>query len=510
MAITINQKPYALQGSRNPVEFKTTTDKYITAAATLFYATYTFDSTMATNDTLTFAFGAFSVTFTVVATPDDSGKQITTPGALTVVQWLPIVVADIEKNFLMSSYFTFLASASDIEVTARDNGTAFNITLTKSSETIITINETLATDTVYSPNFSIYYDIFTKYTAGTDYLKRYSGSKIPDADQVTWFNVAEILDDYLSLAYRPARSLVFQKKDTLLYYKITFTELYGSPPDYHAVAEGSADELFVIKGGFNHLDFPAKRDMLDNVSSLIADMSYTRHVTETQDVFLSYVDENMVEDLVSTIDLELWIDIFWDDGTQTLEKLTGYQLTNPEEMGIFNVGFTSLSLAAYDPTKTVVRYNCTIYTLSSPSGGTFSFILTESSAIDKELHFRNSLGAYESIRLFGQQAYGIELSFDEIKKILPPNYTTADFDRDHTEHEIEHKYTVSSGQFPTLKALMGSIDVLLSDDVFFYDDDDRQVKILIKKGKFKIKTDDSGFMAFQFSYSPAYTDKNYS
>lgn len=517
MALTIVTEPYNLQGSQNPIEYKVSTDKYITQLATYAEHRYTFSDVLSVDDWFSLTFNGKTHTFTVKASPDDSGNQISSGGALSLADWINVIVPelnayfDVGENYFVAAYL----GGETIQFIAKNKGTDFNIIFdyaTAGAQTITTFDAN-AVDVVYNPNFTIKYNLYleNKLSPGTFNLIT-TGEKSPDNNSEAWFDFSEELDDYLDQYPRPDPTLTLQtNSDAINGYQVVFTEQYGSPVS-RKIAHTS-NSRYVLKGGLSYLDFPTKKDLLTNYVSLkwLSPMQSVRHITPDQDVFMNFAHIGVINGSPTSDTITLNYTLYFKDGTTVdYSPPATYPINNPWEIAVANLGFLFNQLENVDNTREVYKYAVWIKTGSTDLTSKIILFLEQEGRIDTILHYRTSLGGYETARYFGQETYGVKLNFDDVEKSLPEEYTANLFTKDHTQHEINHEYTLSTGQFFTLSELLNSLDVLLSDDVFFFDAQDRAVKIVLKKGTVKLYNNESGYWAYSFSYSPAYTDKNIS
>lgn len=189
--------------------------------------------------------------------PDESGLQLGTwTVGLSLVQFLAIVMDDIQKNYYLNKDYTVdIVSGTSLEITARNVGTAYNLELGNTDvDGMSEDSKTAGIDDPTPADYRVYVAVCLK-ADGIDMAVPLGDDLLPVDDQdKVYANIGEYLKDQLRTGFNfPYNgTILFEHPNGSVYYYIrygefeneTFQKLYNNYTAY----------LYALPGGLKQID----------------------------------------------------------------------------------------------------------------------------------------------------------------------------------------------------------------------------------------------------------------
>lgn len=153
MTLSLNKVPPKISLCDNPIPVIINSDNYIQTAGTKcrIYLQFSLTGPLV-DDYFTLAWGDNSLTFTFKTNPDDSGLQLPIYQTGNIFTWLEAVATTLRSNYLLNSDFKVSYPGDpgyNIDITARNTGTAYEITFSESATSLEIHSFVVGTDDVY-------------------------------------------------------------------------------------------------------------------------------------------------------------------------------------------------------------------------------------------------------------------------------------------------------------------------------------------------------------------------
>lgn len=446
MAITVNSEPAAVHMARNPIAYELETDNRITTPGSAAAIPIEIVGTgINANDQFDLEWQNESETFVAKASPDDSGNQFPSTGSTTAE------IADDLAEYLPYNY----RIARDFDVTRSSSGGEYVIlTLKENGNIPIILTEALTwLTTYYSPgvdevtneNFKLFTRLFiqeddfpgadlvlaveTELPVNTDeqavffyqnYIKAYLGNDVPD--------LTDINGDL-------CRKMMKQ-------YYIQHAEKYGDPASVKSLTTETTK--YAVNGGLSHQFYSNNSDLITDYISV--QKNFFTWAPDNKEIYSGQYDFLYFMIYDSTTTLFVYADIYYTDGTSDLsQSITGIVSGQQYYMYWVPVGHNKIAALA-DANKTIDYWEIRVDKAGADYITKRRYYYNNKPQIDQEqVIFKNSWGAYESIRMFGNKIEGIEVSKDTFENHLDYNYTISDAARKDYNILAQKPITLNTG-----------------------------------------------------------------
>lgn len=470
------------------------------------------NSAFADGDTITFEWGANSITLTIAVA--------TTPSDIGTLFYQDTSVFDQSANeiFLLARDFDIFVSYFDpyfttVEFYAREFGSQYNLLVTNSIGAISYLSSNDGEDILLDNTFNVLCDIFKDVGSGVEYSKlgtiKSSLNYNPDAPLVHFsFDFTDFI--YRTLSYEDIRyeDATFWHICTLSCAKFKFNFYQSSGWVGNAMV---ANYIF-LKGGLTYRDYMrTSKDYFSNYSA--AEISVLRNYigsfgslfftcTKNQilytSIFIKY--PLLVESYVPVLMIS---DVFGNTHTVTLMSM--YSTLYCNNKFHLRMGYNDLnidSIATTNGLGPIVSFSLSLRNYTT----TDTFILGTWKVVDndyREIYFVyvNSLGGLQPIKTIGEYEIGIEIEKEEFEKeVATLTNIVEDFMVSETYRHI-FKGDVFSGWLEKADAL-NFLDLLNSEKIWIQDDKRYSLTpVKILKGSYRIlRKSNDGIMQFGFNF----------
>jgi hypothetical protein len=146
-----------------------------------------------------------------------------------------------------------------------------------------------------------------------------------------------------------------------------------------------------------------------------------------------------------TNDVDLKATIYYTDSTseeQTVRTFTG---ASQYDVLIMPAGYTQLSIGSYNTSKTVYKYELSVWISTTQKGKKVEFILENKPWWAKDFAFLNRFGVFEIFPCTGKYESTINYEKKQGKKHLPYNYTKTQRQSVQRTNSKQKEYTVNTG-----------------------------------------------------------------
>lgn len=511
MAITVNSEPSSITPSRNPVRFKFTTNNYVTSAGVAAVKKFTVTGTVSSGEYLTIAYDDVEITIVCVNSPAAaSGYNMPTGDGGTSHKGNMLLY--FQANYYLNRDFVITLVGDDFIFTARNVGSAYNITGTDTFVNGAFSTTTTGTDKTYNPNFFILVDVYVEevHLSGT-YTRLYSRYLKPDSSSECEIDISEQLHGFLReqlAAPSYNQSAYSNPTATNKRYYITYCESFGTTPVAYATTASAVKR--VIKGGLKHEFWPLYSSdfrtlfigiPVTGTSKFLTTRNIKRYTTQVAHEYLTFVPGAAIANA------RLRAKVWYTNGTTTATVIASYASLGAGLTYIFPAGYTQLNLSSLEAGRTPARYFVYIDNSSGiVKSETILYELQNSNYLDKYFIYENSLGGFETLRTWGQAEYGVEIEKEEFSRIAGLNYAATDSDIISSDSNYRENTEVFTG-FRSKKEALELIDFVNS-RYCFQVTGGKHVPVLIDKNTFSIYRDDNYAYALKFNYKPAYSQQN--
>lgn len=491
MSVTIVSTNQEVDFLKNPIALKVHGTNYVASEGTKFWRQIEKVGTLTVGDTILFEFFDYQISFDVVATIDDSGKQLT--AAATIDQ----TIEELNFNYYLFKYYDIeKVSLVYIKCTARENGSALSLSISLNTAAYslhssgggndinLAENYKIIAIPYLKPNyFQINYDRFNEILLDVDtagnavlYLSGILESLFKNIIELPEFNT-----NYLKKAYNVIKE-----------YYVDFAEYYGSPPEVQGLY--SFDEKRVINGALPVDKFQG-HTWFANLSSnkkFLTNQPTTRETWKGAQQFLYYLNFRDIQD--DDVLTGVLVYRTSDPGNPLL--IFKAPLSNVDQMDVLAVpcGYNQLNLASYGD---IYQYKLCLY------GDDPIEIISESitfNVVPKSYHAiqflcKNDFGVWETL-----QCEAIEKSYKTKSKLQKKNLS---YDYDLTEVELASNILESYNILKVksqylrkqdaehLKEMLGNNDIYLIAETQY-------IPCEIKPASFKLVSEDKDLYLLKF------------
>ncbi len=413
--------------ARNPLYVTLQTNNYLTASGVASVIVLEFTNNPADGDTLVVTWASGSLHFTFKTTPDKSGLQLPEYTSGTLFNYINnTLVPALLANYTLNEYFYFNTATGtspvSLTMTAKNTGAAYTISsVTSSTAAFATSGAVAGVTQVRRSGFNIICDV---YIEGTPYYtKAVALDAVPTDQGFATFVFDNEIRAYLgSDRPGPGDSSPHVCPNMMKKYYFKYGEQYGGSAKFMETSD-------IKKAVLSMQNYEVWRDhnfQLDFFSNapikFLTNQPRKKRISPDQDEWLYFFHDE-------TGDLDMYVDIYYTDGTSEL----AYNITSGSQTGqlIYRLpaGFhNNPDIGSAHPGRQIKKY---VFSAKSQASGTTSQSIEYT--IDHNfyknnffLFFRNMLGGYDTLWCRGDMISNKNYVFSEWSPILPPDYHVGD------------------------------------------------------------------------------------
>jgi hypothetical protein len=263
-------------------------------------------------------------------------------------------------------------------------------------------------------------------------------------------------------------TISIQPLATMPYYVKTWVE------PYQGTTETTSGIQYLLRAKLNEEQFAAWKEnffntyLQENRAFLTWQPNTSKVVDRTQPEFLSY----LVHHSPAPTALKVRVDVEYSDGTSTTETLTPITLSNIDNYSLYTipVGFEALGLDDLEESEEKEVFAYTVW-LSNQATQQLTetrryIVNNDYQPYVRHLVFLNSLGGWDTIRLFGVSKEQLQISSTTFQRQLEANYTPSSDEIFITNITGERRLTLNTGYLPSREWLQYLEEILWSEKVY--------------------------------------------
>lgn len=512
MAATLSTTPPTIALSKDDIWAVLTTDQVNAVRASLLLVVSS--TGPADTQTLEITWGAKSVTFTVAASPDDSGTQLPTFSSGTLAEYHASLADYFERNeTLLEDFNVSLPTSGGVKLiykTYDEVDIEITSTLVNVADTVTDSNGPVLQD-----NLSAILKVF-KEVDDEETTEEVSLNGTYDQNGAAPFNLSDIFD--LKPGLPTSASIDYNASypfgiatDAFVKYYLRYADKFGTP----AMAQGllKSNEFYALYGGSpgdsdeTLFGFTLGQYVLHSYRT--AGTTYRKPVGPYQPDYVYVFTKNEL------VDYKVKAVAYYDDGTQadvavsttpfTLDQYKIYWFpSGPFQLGLItNIG---------TPTdKELVAYDWILIKDDETSGAN----PTVEYSVDCDCHpwnlyllFSNGLGGCESINIRGKTALNYEASRDNLQIFRGSDFSDQNGEFAHFNQSGQQVWRCNTGYYE--KEYIEHLRQLLLAEAWIIDTDkEKFVRVNIDSNSLRIREDDQDLFFLEFNISMASIDRAY-
>lgn len=506
--ITEITMPDALAPAFNQMPIVLETDNWLVSSGTISELNFRWIGGAAIGNHLIFEWNGNSVDFEFVASPDNSGQQLTAYSVGTIVAWAIAMVAEINKNYRLTQDFTIqyagLYSGSPvIKMLAKVASPIYDLSVPSSPGFWVLHNQTAGITELKRDRFRILIAIQKEQTPGLgDYADLLRIDPAPSLSNRVEFDVARTCKGQLQASVPDYGQTVVTIQSALYAdFRLQYLEQYDDPTIYTAVQVSDPWRAYyagITPSQADNYDFPPKNQFLSHWPETLP-----KSVWPEQHEYLYFLLDSVI-----TSSIHLIGEINYTDGTSVTVTLRSLIVIN-KEIYCFPAGFDQLSLSTITPSKTVLNYRLWLENQSSIVIADPRTYLLDRKAWPKkrQLLFVNSLGGIETLQLHGLASAEVNAEMTITERILNAASNVTDGQYSQATISAQELITARSTWHPAKVAPYWQ-DILLRSEAWIILSG-KYLPVIIRQSS--IPTEDESRLAFaiELKFSLAFNQHSY-
>lgn len=507
MAATLSTTPPNIALSKDDIWAVITTDQVNAVRAFVFLLASSTGPNA--SETIQIQWGAKSVTFTVVASPDNSGTQLPTFSSGTIPEYHASLAEYFERNETLLEDFNVSLPGVGVKLiykTHDEVDISISSTLTNVSSPV-----TDSAGPVLQDNLSALLKVF-KAIDEEENTEEVTLNGTYDQEGNAPFNLSDIFDlkpglpTTASIDYNASYPFGVATASFVKYY-LRYADKFGTP----AVAQGllKSNEYYALYGGSpgdsegSLFGFGFNSYVLHSYQT--AGVAYRKPVSPRQP------DYAYIFTTIQLTDYKVKAVAYYDDGTQadiavsttpfTLQAYKIYWFPS----GPFQLGLDD------PPGKQLVAYDWILINDAETSLGN----PTIQYSVDCDCHpwnlyllFSNGVGGCESINIRGKTALNYESSRDNLQLLRSSDFSDQDGEFAHFNQSGQQVWRCNTGYYE--KEYIEHLRQLLLAEAWIIDTDkEKFVRVNVDSNSLRIREDDQELFFLEFNISMASLDRSY-
>lgn len=473
MSLSIITQPEQFILGANPTELRLQTNNLYSALGAAHKYRLTITSVPGPGMQLIFSWQDVYITLTTSNSADDSGYQINVPVSLPVLadwvndDFLPALEANyyINRDFTVAVVST-IGGTVTVDLSARANGTAYNISFTTNAGAGITgANNTIGANQEIRPNFKTHLELYISQLPVNDYARIIAAQTHADAE--SRFRLDAILKtDYYGSSLPDYGGLSIKNiSAAIIKFYCAYAEAFGSPIAVQKLTETS---LFYSLQGAWGKDFHAQNSFLTklNAGQTILAHASTYTLGTSQPHYLNYLHWQALTNfkVYATI-------VYTDLTTETLTLYNQASGATKPTLWCIPAGYNAIA-AVKNPSKTVYSYQ--IWVGASLSSATLysqkieHILDTRPQLQETNLLFKNGYGVFEVFRCTGTVTEATSPQKQTAQRTLPADYGVTDAQTVTYGQQENRAWQINTG-FKSKAEMQRFVALMLSTQVYKLD-----------------------------------------
>ncbi|MGN2373462.1 hypothetical protein ACTFAO_07360 [Sphingobacterium spiritivorum] len=471
MAVTLIRQPSDISFSRNPVVFEFQTDAVLSSPGREYKGRLNFPATASTylNESFTLIIGTDEFLFGFRAVPDDSGLQLPAKNAgESHSDWLVRLRNAFLTNYYIDREYILTITGNSIQFDSRLITDKVNLGIKNNTVNVTLTALQVGINPVYNVSLKIYAELFVKY--GNEFKKVVSAPMLPDltTGRVTW-DISLPLSSALLAEGSDKPNFnqpVLEIGSTSKAFYIKYTELYGTRQ--MAKKWVSSETKYAILGGV-----PKTMIAGTSVSSLLTTGNVIRFMNVAslgtgmikfnQPVFLYWL--NLLPDLAN---VNVRVKLFYSDNTELEYTFGSLPTVKRYDKLIIPSGVHQLQAHLQTADKDIVQYDVWLESAGQIRSEVYRYTIDyRPQPYSRFFVYQNSLGAFESLYVYGQKSNSFEISKSSARLITITDFSLADGEEVEFDLSLRDKEKVNTG-FKPKKDIYAFRDFFLSREKYAY------------------------------------------
>jgi hypothetical protein len=456
MALTVSEYPALVSLVRNQMVFKITSDNIYSSAGSHAVLIALFGQAFV-GQQITFAWGSNSITFDVVATPDSSGTQIRESDIMLPAVWCPLVAQDLNKNYYLSRdfkiYYQLDNGKHEIVIASYEQSDDYTLTITETLEDYTEFSNVAGAAPVARTHYGIRFQTWWNPDGGDLEMINEEFNSSPDDSYNFFFDIHELFNQPESLYSTFAYPEVITTSNFTIRNEMMRSFLVRYCETYDNLSQGilTSSVFFVLNGGISawkERDFYANNtnfwEYLQTSKPFLTwcPASKKTCVNATEKLyFLMWKNE-------TDLAVEAVCKIYYTDGTDSTIVITGVDMTYLDLWELYVSPLKITGLFTTEPTKTVKKYDIYMRAVISQEiiSETKTFVMDYNHYENERFFiFKNSLGAYETLRCTGRASITETYERTIISQAQPVQNSAAFRENKQTAVDATDKMVINTG-----------------------------------------------------------------
>ncbi len=497
--ITATKLPEALVPAENPVWVSLSTNSLYTSTGSYAMIVLQLSQAAIAGNKITFNWNDYSVTFTCADNPDQSGLQFPPLGINTFSGWLLTFADFLRTNYLLSQDFDIEKNGVTILLTAKEKGTASNITASSITITGCTAHSFAGTDRVARTDLKIVLQLMHNDISIHEELLDV------DSDGNTQCDISEILLPYLENKFTfpgNGNTKMVRHSGMCKEFGVRFAEKY----DETIYGFSLNHNFHAIKAGISKIDQAIFNE--NNTSfyeQMLASKAFLTNAPKERSITLD-ANERLYFCLLSgDADVNVMVDYYEND--ELIESINVDTLDNVSKYDVIEL--------LIDPTLLSIEASHNKFDFYLVDGGDYLisekrtyYIDTDTYYNKRNLLFRSSLSGFDIFMFKGIGQADNEFERTIIKKALPSGFILKDFETSQGNVLQTKNLTINSGWI-SYAELNWLNDIFLNKEVYLLINEKAVPHNIVSK-KQKQKKDNEFLYSIEIELKESYTNTHYS
>ncbi len=434
------------------------------------------------------------------------------PAGTVSTGYLATILPYFRDNYYLDRDFIIDAVQDahfNLRFTAREPGTAYNF-LIQNIPTVQVVVKTAGIDRKIKPNFAIHAQLWIERPDGSTFEKIFAESLQVDESGNTEWNLSDLLHPELSPDIHDWETRTFEIDiNSKRRYYIRYAEAWGDKFQIGKITK--ADEKHVTLGGTPYesgsnltvLDLLRESDNVakDKALRLGPDI---RYVFPDEPQFLSFLNTRGFYNLSLEVKAKFAI-----GGESPLLTVSLGGVLGINKRATVNVGYEQLNINEIIAGNAVESYTVQFFSDNSPVSRPYTYVLKyEYKPYRRYFVYINSLGALDTMHVWGKNSQEIELVKRTAEKYLSPDYKFTDGTFVDWDIQYRQKFEAATG-YRHAHEIRSFRDFYIS-RYKYRKFQNKALPILISSSSVKEYEDGDSLLAQTFDYSYAFEDDTWS